>query len=41
MSSPLDQSCGAGTNIATEAVANASPDGYTFLLATSANAIHA
>jgi tripartite-type tricarboxylate transporter receptor subunit TctC len=32
---------GAGTNIATEAVANASPDGYTFLLATSANAINA
>jgi tripartite-type tricarboxylate transporter receptor subunit TctC len=32
---------GAGTNIATEAVANAPPDGYTFLLATSANAINA
>jgi tripartite-type tricarboxylate transporter receptor subunit TctC len=32
---------GAGTNIATEAVANAPPDGYTFLLAASANAINA
>jgi hypothetical protein len=32
---------GAGTNVATEAVDNARPDGYTFLLATSSNAINA
>jgi tripartite-type tricarboxylate transporter receptor subunit TctC len=32
---------GAGTNVATEAVANARPDGHTFLLATSSNAINA
>jgi tripartite-type tricarboxylate transporter receptor subunit TctC len=32
---------GAGTNVASEAVANARPDGYTFLLATSSNAINA
>jgi tripartite-type tricarboxylate transporter receptor subunit TctC len=32
---------GAGTNIATEAVVMAPPDGYTILLVTSANAINA
>jgi tripartite-type tricarboxylate transporter receptor subunit TctC len=32
---------GAGTNIATEAVARASPDGYTLLLVSAANAINA
>jgi tripartite-type tricarboxylate transporter receptor subunit TctC len=32
---------GAGSNLATEAVAKARPDGYTFLLATSSNAINA
>jgi tripartite-type tricarboxylate transporter receptor subunit TctC len=32
---------GAGTNIATEAVVNAPPDGYTFLLVNTAGAINA
>jgi tripartite-type tricarboxylate transporter receptor subunit TctC len=32
---------GAGTNIATEAVANAPPDGYTLLLVSVANAVNA
>jgi tripartite-type tricarboxylate transporter receptor subunit TctC len=32
---------GAGTNIATEAVVQADPDGYTLLLATASNAINA
>jgi tripartite-type tricarboxylate transporter receptor subunit TctC len=37
----VENRTGAGTNIAAEAVANAPPDGYTLLLATSANAINA
>jgi tripartite-type tricarboxylate transporter receptor subunit TctC len=32
---------GAGTNLATETVVNAAPDGYTLLLATSSNAFNA
>jgi tripartite-type tricarboxylate transporter receptor subunit TctC len=32
---------GAGTNLATEMVVRARPDGYTFLMATSTNAINA
>jgi pimeloyl-ACP methyl ester carboxylesterase len=32
---------GANSNLATKAVANARPDGYTFLLATSSNTINA
>jgi tripartite-type tricarboxylate transporter receptor subunit TctC len=32
---------GAGTNLATEAVVNAPPDGYTLLLATFSNAVNA
>ena len=32
---------GAGTNIATEAVVKATPDGYTLLLITAANPDHA
>jgi tripartite-type tricarboxylate transporter receptor subunit TctC len=32
---------GAGTNLATETVVRAVPDGYTFLMATSSNAINA
>jgi tripartite-type tricarboxylate transporter receptor subunit TctC len=32
---------GAGTNLSTEAVVRALPDGYTFLMATSTNAINA
>src|SRR5499426_4629793 len=34
----IENQPGAGTNIATEAVVNASPDGYTLLFATVANA---
>jgi tripartite-type tricarboxylate transporter receptor subunit TctC len=37
----IDNRPGAGTNIATEAVAHATPDGYTLLWATTPNAINA
>src|SRR5262249_23249709 len=37
----IENQPGAGTNIATEAVVNASPDGYTLLMAGASNAINA
>ena len=37
----IENRTGAGTNLATEAVVNAPPDGYTLLLITSANFINA
>jgi tripartite-type tricarboxylate transporter receptor subunit TctC len=37
----IENRTGAATNIATEAVVRAAPDGYTLLLITSANAINA
>jgi tripartite-type tricarboxylate transporter receptor subunit TctC len=37
----IENRTGAGTNLATEAVVNAAPDGYTLLLVTAANFINA
>jgi tripartite-type tricarboxylate transporter receptor subunit TctC len=37
----IENRTGAGTNLATEAVVNATPDGYTLLLVTAANFINA
>ena len=37
----IENKAGAGSNIATEAVVNAAPDGYTILLVNPANAINA
>jgi tripartite-type tricarboxylate transporter receptor subunit TctC len=37
----IENRTGAGTNIATEAVIRAAPDGYTLLMASAANAINA